>query len=461
MHLEQFFLSCLAHASYFVDSEGEAVVIDPQRDIEQYLSAARERGATIKYVIETHLHADFVSGHRELAERTGAQIYLGAKADARFAHVPVRDGDELRFGACKLSFYETPGHTLESVSIVLTDETRSPEPYAVFTGDTLFIGDVGRPDLGGEPRELAGMLFDSLHGKLLRLPDDVLVYPAHGAGSLCGRAMSEDRSSTIGRERTTNYALQVAGKAAFVDLMTEDLPDRPAYFASDVEMNRSGAAMLSDFRELSALDPQEVIALQQRGALVIDVRDEYAFGSAHVPASVNIGLDGQFASWAGQVVGLDVDVILLGENVTSVEEARMRLSRVGIDRTIGYVRDGIPGWRAAGLPVATLPQIEPDGFAERVRSGLQTIDVRRDPEWSTGHLAGAVHLPLHRLLAAVDDLDRERAVGVYCKSGYRSAIAGSLLQRSGFKDVVNLAGGIDAWSSAGLQTSQVSTPPPR
>jgi glyoxylase-like metal-dependent hydrolase (beta-lactamase superfamily II)/rhodanese-related sulfurtransferase len=440
----------LAHASYFIGSEGEAVVIDPQRDIEQYLNEARERGVTIKYVIETHLHADFVSGHRELAERTGARIYLGAKANAGFPHVPIHDGDELRFGACKLTFYETPGHTVESVSIVVTDEARSPEPYAVFTGDTLFIGDVGRPDLGGEPRELAGVLYDSLHEKLLRLPDDVLVFPAHGAGSLCGRAMSDDRSSTIGRERATNYALQIADKAAFVDLMTEDLPDRPAYFASDVELNRSGAAMLSDLRELPALDPQQVLSLQEGGALVIDVRDEYAFGAAHLPESVNIGLDGQFASWAGQVVGLEVDIILLGEDAAAVDEARMRLTRVGIDRAIGYVRAGVAAWRAAGLPLATLPQIEPSAFAERVRSGLQTIDVRRDPEWSTGHVAGAVHLPLNRLLASLDDLDRERAVGVYCKSGYRSAIAGSLLQRSGFKEVVNLAGGIDAWSAAGL-----------
>jgi glyoxylase-like metal-dependent hydrolase (beta-lactamase superfamily II) len=450
MHFQQFFLSCLAHASYFIGSEGEAVVIDPQRDIEQYLNEARERGVTIKYVIETHLHADFVSGHRELAERTGARIYLGAKANAGFPHVPIHDGDELRFGACKLTFYETPGHTVESVSIVVTDEARSPEPYAVFTGDTLFIGDVGRPDLGGEPRELAGVLYDSLHEKLLRLPDDVLVFPAHGAGSLCGRAMSDDRSSTIGRERATNYALQIADKAAFVDLMTEDLPDRPAYFASDVELNRSGAAMLSDLRELPALDPQQVLSLQEGGALVIDVRDEYAFGAAHLPESVNIGLDGQFASWAGQVVGLEVDIILLGEDAAAVDEARMRLTRVGIDRAIGYVRAGVAAWRAAGLPLATLPQIEPSAFAERVRSGLQTIDVRRDPEWSTGHVAGAVHLPLNRLLASLDDLDRERAVGVYCKSGYRSAIAGSLLQRSGFKEVVNLAGGIDAWSAAGL-----------
>jgi hydroxyacylglutathione hydrolase len=450
MHVQQFFLSCLAHASYFVDSEGEAAVIDPQRDIEQYLNEARERGVAIKYVIETHLHADFVSGHRELAERTGAQIYLSAKANAGFPHVPIRDGDELRFGACTLTFRETPGHTLESLSIVLADAARSPEPYAVFTGDTLFIGDVGRPDLGGEPRELAGMLYDSLHRKLLCLPDDVLVYPAHGAGSLCGRAMSDDRSSTIGRERATNYALQVADKTAFVALMTEDLPDRPAYFAGDVELNRSGAAMLSDFRELPALDPQQVLSLQDGGALVIDVRDEYAFGAAHIPESVNIGLDGQFASWAGQVVGLEVDIILLGEDAAAVDEARMRLTRVGIDRAIGYVRSGITAWRAAGLTLATLPQIEPSAFAERVRSGLQTIDVRRDPEWSTGHVAGAVHLPLNRLLASLDDLDREQAVGVYCKSGYRSAIAGSLLQRSGFKEVVNLAGGIDAWNAAGL-----------
>ncbi len=453
MHFQQFFLSCLAHASYFIGSEGEAAVIDPQRDIEQYLDEARDRGFTIKYVIETHLHADFVSGHRELAERTGARVYLGAKAGAGFPHIPVRDGDELRVGACKLTFYETPGHTVESVSIVLTDEQRSSEPYAVFTGDTLFIGDVGRPDLGGEPRELAALLYDSLHEKLLRLPDDVLVFPAHGAGSLCGRAMSDDRSSTIGRERASNYALKIADKAAFVELMASDLPDRPAYFASDVEMNRSGAAPLSELHELDGFEPAQVAAAQRRGVLVIDVRDEDAFAAGHIPGSVNIGLDGQFASWAGQVVGLQVDIVLLGADERAVKEARMRLSRVGIDRTIGYARGGIAAWTAAGMPLATLAQIAPNAFAERVRAGLRTIDVRRDPEWSSGHVAGALHLPLNRLLASIDDLDREAAVGVYCKSGYRSAIAGSLLQRSGFKNVVNLAGGIDAWREAGFQTS--------
>ena len=454
MYLQQFFLSCLAQASYFIGSEGVAAVVDPQRDVELYLKEAEEHGFAIKYVIETHLHADFVSGHQELALRTGARIYLGAKANATFPHFAVHDGDEIRLGRCRLTFLETPGHTIESISIVVTDEELSPEPYAVLTGDTLFIGDVGRPDLGGEPRELAALLYDSLHHKLLTLGDDVLVFPAHGAGSLCGRAMSQDRSSTIGRERRANYALQTADKAAFVELLTAELPERPAYFQRDVEINRTGAASLGEFAELPALEPTEVLAAQARGAITLDVRDEDAFGAGHVPGSVNIGLGGQFASWAGQVVGLELDIIIVAEDEARAEEARTRLARVGIDRTIGFMKEGIEAWAAAGMPMQTVPQLSPQAFSARiVRNDFQTLDVRRPAEWSDGHIAGAIHFPLNRLLASVDELDRSRTVGVYCKSGYRSSIATSLLLRTGFKDVVNLTGGFDAWVDAGLQPS--------
>lgn len=278
MHVQQFFLSCLAQASYVIGSDGEAVVVDPQRDVDLYINEAREHGFAIKYVIETHLHADFVSGHHELAKRTGAQMYVGAKANAAFAHVDVRDGDEIRIGRVRLRFLETPGHTLESISIVVIDEEQSRDPYAVLTGDTLFIGDVGRPDLGGEPRELAGLLYE---------------------GSLCGRARSEDRSSTIGRERRTNYALQAASKDEFIELLTAELPERPKYFARDVELNRAGAGSLADLAPVRAMSVSDVVAAQQRGAVVLDVRDEDAFGAGHVRDAVNIGLGGQFASWAG------------------------------------------------------------------------------------------------------------------------------------------------------------------
>ena len=451
MYFQQFFLSCLAHASYFIGSEGIAAVVDPQRDVEIYLKEAQEQGFTIKYVIETHLHADFVSGHPELAARTGAQIYLGAKARAGFPHVDVHDGDEIRFGKCRLRFLETPGHTLESISIVVYDEERSSEPNAVLTGDTLFIGDVGRPDLGGDPKELAAMLYDSLNTKLLTLPDAVAVFPAHGAGSLCGRAMSQDRSSTIGRERRTNYALQAADKTAFVELLTAELPERPGYFATDVELNRSGAAQLSDLPKARALSPSEVAEAQKGGAIVLDTRDEDTFGAGHIPSAVNIGLDGQFASWAGTIVGLETDVIIVAEDDEHVGETQMRLARVGIDRAIGYLAGGMAAWRGAEMRVDMIPQLKPHDFAALISSArVQVVDVRRPAEWSTDHLADAVHMPLNRLLGTLEELDRKRPVAIHCKSGYRSSIAASLLQRAGFADVSNLSGGYDAWTEAGL-----------
>jgi hydroxyacylglutathione hydrolase len=458
MYFEQFFLSCLAHASYFIGSDGVAAVVDPQRDVELYLKEAREHGFAIKHVIETHLHADFVSGHHELAARTGAQIYLGAKARATFPHVGVHDGDELRVGKCRLRFLETPGHTLESISIVVIDEERSAAPCAVLTGDTLFIGDVGRPDLGGDPKELAGLLYDSLHQKLLALPDNVAVYPAHGAGSLCGRAMSDDRSSTIGRERQTNYALKAPDKGAFVELLTSELPERPAYFSSDVEINRTGAASLSDLKAVPALTPSQVVEAQKRGAIVLDTRDEDSFGAGHIPGAVNIGLDGQFASWAGTIVGLETDIVILAEAEQGATETRMRLARVGIERTIGYVQGGMNAWVAAGMEVERIPQLTPQQFSSTIADPrVQLVDVRRPAEWAADHITGAIHMPLNHLLRTLDELDRTRPVAVHCKSGYRSSIATSLLQRAGFQDVVNLSGGFDAWCGAGLQpTSEAS-----
>lgn len=458
MYVQQFFLTCLAQASYFIGSEGVAAVIDPQRDVEMYVKEARDNGFEIRYVIETHLHADFVSGHSELAALTGATIYLGAKAGAKFPHVPVHDGDEVRLGKCKLTFLETPGHTVESISIVATDEERSKDvPYAVFTGDTLFIGDVGRPDLGGEPRELAAQLYDSLHNKLMSLPDEVIVFPAHGAGSLCGRAMSEDRQSTIGRERVTNYALQAPDKATFVELLTSELPERPAYFSRDVELNRSGAAGLANLAPLAALEPAQVTDAQRRGAIVLDTRDEDAFGAGHVPAAVNVGLGGQFASWAGTIIGLELDIIILADDVEHAQEARTRLARVGIERVLGYVKGGMTGWRAAGMAVTSIPQCDPATFAARIADAtVQLVDVRRPAEWSTDHIPGAVHIPLNRLLSSFDKLDHDRPVAAYCKGGYRSSLATSLLERAGFQPVINLSGGFDAWREAGLQPEHIA-----
>jgi len=459
MYFEQFYLGCLAHASYMAGSQGVAAVIDPQRDVEVYLEAARHNGLRIEHVIETHLHADFVSGHRELAARTGARIYVGAQAGAQFPHVAVSQGDEIRFGQCRLRFLETPGHTLESICIVLTDLERSAEPFAVLTGDTLFIGDVGRPDLSPShtPQQLAGLLYDSLHQKLLTLPDDLRVYPAHGAGSLCGRQMSSERSSTIGEQRAANYALRAASRDEFVHLLTDALPERPAYFARDAEINRAGAAALGDLPPLRELSPDELPRLQQSGAIVLDTRSDTRFGAGHVPGSLNIPLSGQFAAWAGALIGLETDILLVTENGAAAE-SRMRLARVGIERVTGYLAGGIQAWRNAGQPAGRLPHITVHDLErlQREEGALQVADVRRSGEWDEGHIAGATLLPLNQIATAMGQLDRARPVAVHCKSGYRSAIAASLLLRAGFRQVLNVSGGFDAWKAGALPVAQVA-----
>jgi len=451
MQFEQFYLGCLSHASYLLGSGGIAAVVDPQRDVGIYIERATRLGLRIEYVIETHLHADFISGHQELAALTGAKIYLGAQAGARFPHFPVHDGDQVRFGECVLHFLETPGHTPESISIVVTDTARSPEPYAVLTGDTLFIGDVGRPDLAPDrtPQQLAAMLFDSLHDKLLKLPDQVLVYPAHGAGSLCGRQLSSERSSTIGQQRLENYALQPKSKEEFVSLLTAELPERPGYFALDAEMNRSGPTPLADLPIPEELTPQRVLELQRAGAVVLDTRPSGQFGGAHIPAAIHIALSGQFASWAGRVIGLEQSIIFVAEERDGMLEARTRLARVGMENVAGYLDEGMTAWFRAGMPVEQVPQVTVQDV-HREMEHLQVVDVRQPGEWEQGHIAGAMLKPLPKLTAMLEDLDRECPIAVHCKSGYRSSIGTSLLKRAGFRDVLNMIGGIDAWKACGL-----------
>src|SRR5580698_4688759 len=339
MFFEQFYLGCLAHASYMLASEGEAVVVDPQRDVDIYLKAAEEQQVKIRHIFETHLHADFVSGHKELAARTGATIYIGAHAGAVFPHVGVRDGFDLRVGKARISVSETPGHTVESICLVITDEEKSSRPWAVLTGDTLFLGDVGRPDLSKThtPEQLAALLYDSLHNQLLNLSDEVLVYPAHGAGSLCGRNMRAERSSTVGTERLTNYALQIKSKEEFVRQLTENLPTRPEYFLQDAEINRTGAASLSELPALAPISASSLKALLDDGVIALDVRPGDQFAAAHVPGSVNIALSGQFASWAGTVLGLSARPVLIADSLEQLSEARLRLARVGIEDALGYL----------------------------------------------------------------------------------------------------------------------------
>jgi rhodanese-related sulfurtransferase len=363
----------------------------------------------------------------------------------------------------RITALETPGHTPESMCLVITDEEKSSAPWAVLTGDTLFLGDVGRPDLSKRytPAQLAGMLYDSLHNKVLKLADHVLVYPAHGAGSLCGRNMRAERSSTIGTERFTNYALQIKSREEFVAQLTSNLPARPEYFLQDAEINRSGAPSLADLPALAPVEPAELQTILAEGGIALDVRpgDEYAPG--HVPGSVNIALSGQFASWAGALLGLAARPVLIAESQETVSEARMRLARIGLEDARGYLRGGFAAWREAGLPLATLPQISVDALSERLQGAgvqvlgvqvldVQVLDVRREAEWETGHIAGATWWPLDNFKVAPPEIDREVPVAVHCKGGYRSMIACSLLLRAGFQNVINVVGGFDAWQGAEL-----------
>jgi hydroxyacylglutathione hydrolase len=457
MEFQQFYLGCLAHASYLIGSDGQAAVVDPRRDVDEYLDEAKSRGLAITFVIETHLHVDFVSGYRELAERTGAKVVFGAKAEATFPHWAVREGDEVRVGQVALQVLETPGHTPESISLVVIDHAKGPEPRMVLTGDTLFIGDVGRPDLAGarglSPETMAGMLYDSLHEKLLKLDDRVEVYPAHGAGSLCGRNISKETSSTIGEQRRTNYALRPMPKADFVKMMTVDLPEVPSYFGTDVQKNREGAPPLGTRPRPMALGPAQIRALGA-GVLLLDVRPAAAFGTGHVPGSINVGLSGQFASWAGTLLPADSRLVIVAEDEDQVDEAALRLSRVGLENVAGYLEGGVAAWDRAGMPLATVPQVTVDELRALLQEGeaLQVVDVRRPPEYAGGHVPRALARPLDRLERELSELDPARPTAVVCAGGYRSSAGTSLLRRHGFRDLRNVVGGMSAWTAAGYPT---------
>jgi rhodanese-related sulfurtransferase/glyoxylase-like metal-dependent hydrolase (beta-lactamase superfamily II) len=418
-----------------------------------YLKTAADHGVTIRHIFETHLHADFVSGHQELAARTGAKIYMGAQAGAAFPHVLVHDGFQLKFGRASIRVMETPGHTPESICLVVTDEEKSDQPWAVLTGDTLFIGDVGRPDLSPlhTPTQLAGMLYDSLHEKVLQLADSVLVYPAHGAGSLCGKNMRAERSSTIGIERLTNYALQIKSKDEFIAQLTSNLPARPEYFSKDAEINRTGAAALADLPRLRAIGAAELKNMLADGEIALDVRPGEEFAAGHVPGSVNIALSGQFASWAGTVIGLAAHPVLIASSDEQLEEARLRLARVGIEALAGNLQGGIAAWQQAGLPLEKISQITVGELDARRKAGeVQVLDVRRAPEWEAAHIEDATWWPLDNFKVSPPEMDRDTPIAVHCKGGYRSMIASSLLQRAGFRHVTNVVGGFDAWEQAKL-----------
>ena len=389
MYFKQFYLDCLAQASYMIGSEGEAAVVDPRRDVDLYLETARAEGLTIKYVIETHLHADFVSGHRELAERTGATIAIGAAAGAEFEHRGLREGDELSVGRVRLRILETPGHTPESISVLVFESADAEQPHSVLTGDTLFIGDVGRPDLvaarGYTAEQMAGMLYDSLFQKLLKLPDATGVYPAHGAGSLCGRNMSKETSSTIGEQRASNCALKEDSRDRFIASVTTGLPEVPRYFPEDVAINRRGAPSLGERPEPRALSVDDVARLLGAGAQLLDVRSAPDFLARHIPGSINIGLDGQFASWGGTLLDSGRPLVVVAPGAAGVEQALLRLTRVGLDRVEGFLDGGVDAWATAGRGTATLADWSVDELdARRREAELQVIDVRRPGEFEAG-----------------------------------------------------------------------------
>lgn len=456
MYFKQFYLGCLAHASYLIGSVNEAAVVDPQRDVDQYIEAATAQNFKIKYVVETHLHADFISGHRELAERTGAEIVFGEKAGATFPHRAVRDGDELTIGRVKLRIMETPGHTPESVCVLVIDTEVSAQPQKVLTGDTLFIGDVGRPDLAGgkgyTPQMMAEMMYDSLREKLLKLDDAVEVYPAHGAGSMCGRNLSTETSGTIGQQRKFNYALQPMAKAEFVQLMTAELADAPAYFFKDAEINRNGARSLEELPRPAPLSPLDVCRLAAQGHVILDVRSAEDFGAGHVPGALNIGLGGQFAIWAGCLISMKSPIVIVADDDARVDEAQIRLARVGLENVKGYLAGGIPAWRAAGLDAPTVRQISVAELNDliKTRPDLQIVDVRRPAEYEGGHAPRAINAPLASLRERLPDL-KSGPTAVICAGGYRSSLATSILQQAGFENLLNVNGGTTAWINAGYE----------
>ena len=460
MIFKQFYLPCLAHASYIVGDEetGTAAVVDPQRDTDQYVAFAAEHALKIQHVFLTHLHADFVAGHLELRDRVGAKIYLGAVAKAEYPFIPMHDGATVDFGRVRLKVLETPGHTPESISIVIYDLSASDAPpYAVLTGDTLFIGDVGRPDLraalGWSATELGSMLFDSLHTKLLGLPDESLVYPAHGAGSLCGKAISRETVSTLGEQRRSNYALQAMTKEAFIQVVTADQPEAPNYFTYDAVLNSEERPTLDEAlaREMNPLTVDELMELQAAGAQILDTRDPAEFAAAHLAGSINIGLGGQYATWAGTILDRTHPIVIIADPGREKESA-IRLGRIGFDHVAGYLKDGLYSLKSRPERIALTESLNAQFAAELLSSDQPplAIDVRTPREREQKHIAGSLSVPLNHLMEKLDTLPKDRPLLIYCAGGYRSSIAASLLQRNGFDQVTEIAGGIAGWEAAKL-----------
>ncbi len=458
MYFKQFYLGCLAHGSYLIGDEdtGQAVVVDPQRDIAHYLEEAESHGLKIQHVILTHFHADFVSGHLEFRDAVGARLYLGAKAEAEYDFTRLKDGDELTFGKLKLEIVETPGHTPESICVLVYDLAKSEEhPHAVLTGDTLFIGDVGRPDLlastGLSDTELAGMLYDSIHEKLLPLPDETLVYPAHGAGSMCGKNLSKETSSTLGDQRKYNYALKEMSKEEFIKIVTADQPDMPRYFSYDATLNRQERNTLEKTlkRVMNPLAVDDVLRLASEGAQLLDVRDATEFAAAHMAGSINIGLKGQYAIWCGSILSRERQIVIIADPDRE-QEAATRLCRIGFDNVAGFLKAGMRALEDRPDLVRQSRRVTATELAEQLASNEPPVvlDVRSEREWQTKQIKGSLNIPLNKLAERLSDVPRGKKMIIHCAAGYRSSIAASILRLHEVADAPDLIGGIAAWEAA-------------
>jgi hydroxyacylglutathione hydrolase len=453
MIFEQHYLDCLSQASYLIGDQttGRAVVVDPRRDVDEYLRSAAEHGLRIELVIETHFHADFLSGHLELAEATGATIAYGDQAAPEFAARLLADGERISLGDVVLEIRSTPGHTPESISVVVFEHADDAVPFGVLTGDTLFIGDVGRPDLltsvGVTAEELGTMLYRSVHDKLLTLPDDTKVFPGHGAGSACGKSLSTETSSTIGEQRRTNYALAPMGVDEFVAVVTDGQPSAPGYFAFDAGLNKRERPLLDEHAEVTSLTLAEVDALREDGAAIIDTRDASEFAAGHLRGSVNVGLGGRFAEYVGSIVDPATPVVLVVDPDGAVE-ARNRLARIGFDNVVGQLADPLRTFVEHDEVVERSSRVSAADLAQRQRDGvpLQVVDIRNDGEVRLGSIDGAAHIPLAELRRRLGELDATRPTVVFCAGGYRSSIAASLLASEGFDDVSDLLGGYAAYA---------------
>ncbi|MEZ0354743.1 rhodanese-like domain-containing protein [Mycobacterium sp. SA01] len=455
MILQQYYLDCLSHASYLIGDEttGRAVVVDPQRDVAEYVADAKKRGLTIELVIETHFHADFLSGHLELAAATGAKIVYSSVAETEFDSMGVADGQRYSLGDVTLEFRHTPGHTPESMSVVVYEHAGDSVPYGVMTGDTLFIGDVGRPDLlasiGFTREELADKLYHSLHDKLMTLPDATRVYPAHGAGSACGKNLSTDLWSTMGDQKATNYALRAPDKTTFMSLVTEGQPPAPGYFVYDAILNRKDRGLLDETKMPPAMTYDQVRAAIDGGAVLVDGRTPEEFAQGHLRSAINIGLEGRYAEFAGSVLPSDVDIVLLTEPGQELE-GKNRLARIGFDRVIGYLDKPFEVMFKNPGDVAVASRLTAQAFDQRAAelADLQIVDVRNPGEVAAGAVPNAIAIPVGQLPSRLDELDPTKPTVVYCAGGYRSSVAASLLRQNGFPDVSDILGGYGAWDDA-------------